>query len=97
MVVHWSDFSQAIDSIPGGASCGPDGVSALIMKKGKVPIARMLCKIFRTSLDTGKIPTLLKSAFIKGIHKGGSRSETVMYRPISLTSHFVKSMERVMS
>ena len=96
MAVDWLDFCVAIDSIPGGASCGPDGLSAIIMKKGKVPISRMLCKIFRTSLDTGKIPIMLKSAFISGIHKGGSRSAPVNYRPISLTSHAVKSMERVL-
>ena len=40
MAVDWLDFCSAIESIPGGASCGHDGLSAIIMKKGKVPIPR---------------------------------------------------------
>ena len=44
----------------------------------------MLCRFFRTSLDTGKIQIMLKSAFISGILKRGSRS--VHYRSISLIS-----------
>ena len=42
------------------------------------------------------MPNILKSAYISGIHKGGSRVIPVNYRPISLTSHIVKTMERVM-
>ena len=67
-----------------------------MMKKAKVPISRMLCKIFRNSLESGKIPDLLKRAFISGIYKSGLRSKPVNYRPISLTSHVVKTWERVL-
>ena len=38
----WMDFSHAIDCIPGGASCGPDGLPAIVLKKAKVPPARMI-------------------------------------------------------
>ena len=92
----WSDFSNAIDCIPGGASCGPDGIPAIVLKKAKVPMARMICKIFQTSLETGEIPASLKSAYIKGIYKGGAKTKPANYRPISLTSHVIKTMERVM-
>ena len=35
-------------------------------------------------------------AHITPIHKGGSRSEPANFRPISLTSHVIKTFERVM-
>ena len=96
VVCDWKDFSEAIDSIPGGASCGPDGIPAIVLKRAKVPMARMICKIFQTSMETGEIPASLKSAFIKGTYKGGGKTKPVNYRPISLTSHVMKTMERVL-
>ena len=36
-----------------------------------------------------------KEAFIIPVHKGGSRIEEEKYRPISLTSHIMKTGERV--
>ena len=92
----WEDFSSAIDSIPRGAAPGPDGISATVLKMAKKPIARMLCKIMKKSLSSGNIPSILKHSFIIPIHKGGSLSEPANFRPISLTSHIMKTMERVM-
>ena len=67
-----------------------------MMKRAKVPIARMLCRIFRTSLRTGLIPRNLKLAYITPIHKGGSRADPANFRPVSLTSHVMKTWERVL-
>ena len=71
-------------------------ISAIMMKQARIPISRMLCKLFKSSLQTGEIPKILKLAFIVPIHKGRSRAETVNFRPISLTSHVMKAFERVM-
>ena len=38
----------------------------------------------------------MKMAYITGNFKSGSRTKPVNYRPISLTSHVVKTMERVL-
>ena len=95
IVTDWQDFVLAKEAIPDGAACGPDGVPVRMIKKAKVPISRLINKAFQSSLQTGEIPTILKSAYIPGIHKGGSRPTPVNYRPISLTSHVVKTMERV--
>ena len=91
----WEDFCDAIDAIPAGAAPGPDGIPAIMMKKAKVPISRLLVFLFRVSLDQGDIPECLKEAFIIPVHKGGSRVEAEKYRPISLTSHIMKTGERV--
>ena len=92
----FTDVTLAIDSIPHGASPGPDGVPPSLLKKSKVNIARMLLVIWQDSYDTGNIPDILKLALVSPIHKGGSRAEPSQYRPISLTSHIIKVMERML-
>ena len=92
----WMDFVEAIEAIPNGSSPGPDGIPAVMIKKAKVPIGRMLCYFFRISVDQGHIPEVLKQAFVIPVYKqGGSKVEPEAYRPISLTSHLMKSGERV--
>ena len=49
----------------------------------------------RRSLDQGKIPDVLKLAYVTPIHKGGSKLKPENYRPVSLTSHIMKIFERV--
>ena len=61
-----------------------------------MPQALLLCNIFKSSYETGDIPAILKLATIVPIHKGGSRSEASNFRPISLTSHIIKTFERVL-
>ena len=93
----WTDFCEAIKSIPGGAAPGPDGIPAIMLKKAMIPISRLLCVLFRASLDQGDIPEELKETLVIPVHKpGSSRVEAVSYRPISLTSHLMKSGERVL-
>ena len=51
--------------------------------------------MFRNFKQTGIIPPLLKEAFVIPIHKGGIRSDPANFRPVSLTSHIIKTMERI--
>ena len=41
------------------------------------------------------LPQLMKLAFVIPIHKGGSRGLPVNFRPVSLTSHIMKILERL--
>ena len=43
----------------------------------------------------GVFPSILKHALTTGIFKSGDRAQAKNYRPIALTSHFPKVMERV--
>ena len=71
--VHFSpeDFQDEIDAIPAGSSSGQDGITAVMLKKAKIPISRILCLIFEDSIDKGMIPDILKKAFIIPVDKGG--------------------------
>ena len=53
-------------------------------------------KIWRLSLDTGKLPEGTTLAYITPIFKGGARSLPANYRPISLTNHLTKIFERIL-
>ena len=49
------------------------------------------------SMRSGRIPTDLKVGQITPVHKSGPRSEAKDYRPITLTSHIIKIIERVIT
>ena len=57
-------------------------------------LADPLCKIFRLSLDAGKLPQDWKLGVIKPIFKGGDIQNPQNYRPVCLTSVVCKVMER---
>ena len=94
--IDYVDVTLAIEKIPNGASPGPDGVPVCLLKNSKVNIARMLVNIYKSSIESGQIPDILKLAFVSPIHKGGSRADPAQYRPISLTSHVTKVLERIL-
>ena len=58
-------------------------------------MSSIICKLLKSSLRSGKIPQTMKMSCIIPIHKGGTQSDPSNFRPISLTSHLIKKMERV--
>ena len=72
-----------------------DGVSAKLLKGGKVHIAKMLAIIGETSMFTNIFPERLKQMFILGFFKGGDKSSPAQYRPIALSIHLANTLERV--
>ena len=51
--------------------------------------------IWRSALDLGVTPEVLKRSVVVPIHKGGSKGDPANYRPVSLTSHLVKIFEKI--
>ena len=57
----------------------------------------MLKNIFQHSIDNREFPEILKLGFICPILKPGCRRDkTASWRPVSLTSHVIKTQERVL-
>ena len=46
-------------------------------------------------MKAGRFPTNLKNGYVAGIHKGGDKDIPANYRPIVLTSHISKILERL--
>ena len=95
LVITHADVEDAIDSLSASASPGPDCFPAILLKHGKLSLSHALADIFSSSLQSGEVPREFKMAYITPIHKGGSKSHPINYRPVSLTSHLAKTFERI--
>ena len=89
------DIIEKIDCLSANAAAGPDGVPSILLKKCKHSLVDGLEIIFKKFLEDGSIPSLLKLAHVIPVHKGGSRGIPANFRPVSLTSHIMKTFERV--
>ena len=76
-------------------ACGPDLIPARLLKEGAAEISPSLTKIFNLSLCSGTLPQDWLSAHIVPVHKKNDKSDPSNYRPISLTSIVVKTLERL--
>ena len=74
---------------------GPDQISPRVLKELHHEVAPILCKIFKSSLETGIVPLDWKRAIIAPVYKKGPKSKPSNYRPISLTCIASKLMEHI--
>ena len=88
-------IKAAIDEVGSNAAAGPDRFPAVLLKKCRDALARPLYLLWRASLDSGIIPSALKTSVITPIYKGGDRQQPKNYRPVALTSHLVKFFEKI--
>ena len=91
-----ADIMEAAQDMCGSSAPGPDGLSAFFLKKYIGVLKRPLHYMWRTSLDTGKMPDGINQSVITPIFKEGTRSAPKDYRPVALTNHTTKIFERVL-
>ena len=65
------------------------------LKYGGIFIVDAVADLTRDTLFNGYIPEILKPVWVTPIWKGVDREEAVNYRPISITNHILKVIERV--
>ena len=90
------ELTEAIEELKNSAASGPDGYPAILLKNCKSSLSHPLTTFWNLSMETGNIPQSLKTSIIPPIHKGGSKSEAANYRPVALTSHLIKTFEKVL-
>ena len=78
-------------------ACGPDMISARILKDLAVELAPLLTTIYQKSFDCGEVPEDWRSANITPVFKKGDRFKASNYRPVSLTSLCCKIQEHIIT
>ena len=74
----------------------PSGdIPAVILSKCRKQLAYPLWLLWNHSFCEGTVPACLKRQQITPVFKKGSRMEAKNYRPVALTSHIIKTFERV--
>ena len=91
-----TEIMEAAQDMCSSSAPGPDGITAFFLKKYIDVLKRPLHYMWRTSLDTGKMPDGINQSVITPIFKGGTRSAPKNYRPVALTNHTTKLFERVL-
>jgi hypothetical protein len=88
---------NAIKHLRANASPGPDGIHPIVLKAFASAFAVPLTKIYCKSLNSSTLPMDWKIADIIPLYKGkGNSNSRRNYRPISLTSHCCKLLERIL-
>ena len=91
------EIEKEINNIKSDSTAGPDHFPAILLKECAEELSEPLYILWRHSLDNGDIASLLRKAIVCPIQKPNSqRSHPKSYRPVSLTSHIIKTFERVM-
>jgi hypothetical protein len=97
-VVTYRRVVWAKDSFAPYESPGMDGIFPALLQEGREVLVPYLVRIFRTCPETGYVPPTwcqVKVVFIPKPSRdyyGGAKD----YRPISLTSFLLKTMERLL-
>ena len=75
---------RSIQKLRSNTACGPDQVSANLLKIAREAIVPSLLSIFKSSVTMSIVPDTWKKARICAIHKKEDETERTNYRPISL-------------
>ena len=92
------ELQSALRKLKTKKAPGPDGISnEMLAHLGSAAVDKLL-EIFNLSWQEGTVPQIWKEATIIPVHKKGKdRKKASSYRPISLTTCVVKTMERMLN
>lgn len=96
-VFKWEEVLEVLQRTNTRKAMGPDQISPHLIKHGCLVLAPILAKLFTFSWRHGVLPQDWTSANIHPIYKGKGKSKdnASSFRPISLTSVVVKTMEKL--
>ncbi|XP_061107793.1 receptor-interacting serine/threonine-protein kinase 4-like [Conger conger] len=77
-------------------AAGPDRVCPRLLKACAVELGEPLQHVFNLSLRLGKVPAMWKTSCLIPVPKKPHPSQLNNYRPVALTSHMMKTMERLL-
>lgn len=96
-ILNYNNVRWAISTFKPLKSPGPDGIMPIMIQKAEDHIVPVLTRIYRASLALGQIPKIWQKTRVVFIPKPGKNSydQAKSFRPISLSSFFLKIMEKI--
>jgi ribonuclease HI len=97
MVITYKRVDWALKTFHPYKSPGTDGIHPILLREGKEHLCSPLTHLFRASLAMGYLPEPWREARVVFIPKPGNLygNTAKSFRPISLTSFLLKSMEKL--
>ena len=97
LICQESDVLKILLSLNTNKACGPEGVTARLLREASSSIVPSLTRLCNSSLALGKLPCEWKNANVSPIFKKGDKELVCNYRPISLTCLLVKDLEKLVA
>ena len=76
-------------------AAGPDGISSRLLRDCADQLCEVVRHIFNLSLSLERVPSLWKTSCLVPVPKTTHPREPNHYRPVALTSHLMKTLERM--
>ena len=95
LTITGNDVRESLKHAKSSAATGPDGIPIILLKKCINALAEPLAVLYSKSLNEGQVPDSLKCGNVTAVFKSGDKSNPKNYRPITLTSHIIKQLERI--
>ena len=97
IIINDSDILKELNKLNIYKSMGPDNIHPKLLKALTMNcnFVSMLGDLFRKCASSGKIPLAWKNANVVALHKKGSKSIALNYRPVSLTCILCKVYEQL--
>ena len=89
-----NDIANLLIKIKPHKAIGPDGIHPHVLHE-VMAFAKPLYVLFQQSITNSVLPSAWTDANICALHKKGARTDPNNYRPVSLTSHVIKTFERL--
>ena len=90
------DILRYFNKIEPNLSCGPDGLPGILFNKCGKALAGPVFKLWELSFEKGVVPKCMKNSLVVPTLKPGcDRADPGSYRPLSMTSHIIKTFERI--
>lgn len=74
---------------------GPDGICPRMLKDCADQLSEVILYIFNLSLSLERVPVLWKTSCVVPVPKTAHPREPNHFRPVALTSHLMKTLERI--
>lgn len=74
---------------------GPDNISSRLLRECADQLCEVVLSLFNLSLRLEKVPVLWRTSCLVPVPKVSHPKEPNHYRPVALTSHLMKAMERI--